>query len=290
MYYLETNSIRIFSKHLSTPFYQSKCFTSILTVCELLSGIINNETFNKRKGILKRLYFSRIPSDLDMPETKLYKAYGIPVDNKTNEKIMILGALCIACKSYTEIQAEIQKSYLTEYWEFLKIYDKSSDSKFKESYQKQQDTFDYSDPNIIPDFKNRWNNLPKNRDLRERILYDLIVYFAETLLKPDSLIKAKDKSLKDLISIYDHSLDLYFLCIGYFTGTKLIFKNAPSRNDYFDLCHLMYLRNKSDIIVSNDTMLLKLMKKIHPHNIKTTTDFESKETNKNYTQHGQCLG
>ena len=56
---------------------------------------------------------------------------------------------------------------------------------------------------------------------------------------------------------------------------KIIFRNTPSRNDYFDLSHLMFLRNKSDIIVSNDSMLTKLMRKISPDNILSISDLES---------------
>lgn len=212
---------------------------------------------------------------MDMPETKIYRAYGIPFNSKINDTIILLGALCIASKSYTEYLNVIQKSNLFEYWEFLKIYDKNSNIKFKESFQTRQDKFDYSDPTIIPDFNNRWDNLNDNHDLREKILYDLIVYFAESLIKQNSVIKVKDKSLKDLINAYDHSLDIYFICVGYFSGTKIIFKNAPSRNDFFDLSHLMFLRNKSDIIVSNDLMLLKLLNKFYPKNILSISNFES---------------
>jgi hypothetical protein len=127
---------------------------------------------------------------------------------------------------------------------------------------------------MIPDFNNRWNNLTDNPDLRKKILNDLILYFAKNLLKPDSVIKVYNKKMEDLIRAYNHTLDIFFLSIGYFSGTKIIFKNAPSRNDYFDLFHIAYLRKESDIIISNDSMLTKLMNKIHPNNILSTTDLE----------------
>lgn len=275
MYYLETNAIRILANKLTGQSYLDKCYTSILSVCELLSGIKDEDTFNLRKGIISKVYLSKIPSDLDMPETKMYKAYGIQIDNGISDKVILLGFLCSSTKSYTEFIKRILHSNLTDYWEFLRKYDNSADIKFKESIKKRQKDFDYSDPNMIPNFNHRWNNLSDNQELKERILYDLIVYFAEEMLKPDSIIKVIDKSLKDLIQEYDHSLDLYFLCIGAFTGEKIIFRNAPSRNDYFDLSHLKYLRNKSDIIVSNDLMLTKLVNKIHSNNILSTSDLES---------------
>lgn len=275
MYYLETNSIRILSNRLIKQNYRDNCYTSILSICELLSGIIDERTFNQRKGIIRKVYLSRILADHDLPETKMYRAYKVKLEDNINDKIILLGALCIASRSFLEFLLEIQKSNLLEYWEFLKIYDKAGDVKFKESFKMRQTIFDYSDSKLISDFKNRWYNLNDNQDLRERILNEIIIYFAESLLKPDSVISVKDKSLKDLINAYDHSLDLYFICIGYFTGTKIVFKNVPSRNDYFDLCHLMYLNNTSSIIVSNDSMILELMNKLHPSNILSVKDFET---------------
>jgi hypothetical protein len=185
---------------------------------------------------------------------------------------MLLGALSIASKTYSEFESEIVKNNLREYWEFLKIYD-NVDGRFKESYRKRQDTFDYSDPEMINDFKKKWDNLKDDPELKKNILNDLIVYYAKTLLT-DSVIDIGNRSLQDIISNYDHSIDIYFLCAGYFTGTKLIFKNAPSRNDYIDLSHLMYLRNPDDKIISNDKMLIQMMKKIFLDNIITTDNFQ----------------
>lgn len=275
-YYLETNSIRVLASKLVSQPYLDNCFTSILSICELLSGITDETSFNQRKGIVRKVYFSKIPADLDLPETKIFKAFGVPYETKLSDKIILLGALCIAAKSYQEYLSVIQKSQLLEYWHFLKKYDENCDSKFKESFKSRQENFDYSDPNMIPDFRNKWDSLNSNKKLRLNILSDLIVYFAETFLKPGSALVAKDKSLKDLVSFYDHSLDIYFMCIGYFSGTKIVFKNAPSRNDYFDLCHLMYLKNNSNIIVSNDRLLIDLMNKCNPHNILSVNDFQRK--------------
>jgi len=272
MYYLETNSVRILSKKLHLPFYLKNCYTSLLTVCELLAGIKDEITFKQRKGIVRIIYSSRILCDNDLPETKRYKSYGITINNKTNEGIMLLGVLCITSTTYSELKREIAKNNLSEYWEFLKIYD-NVDGRFKESYRKRQDTFDYSDPEMINDFKKRWDYLKDDPELKKNTLNDLIVYYAKTLLT-DSVIDIGKRSLQDLISNYDHSIDIYFLCTGYFTGTKLIFKNAPSRNDYIDIAHLMYLRNPDDKIITNDKMLIKMMKKLFLDNIMTTDDFQ----------------
>lgn len=271
MYYLETNSIRIFNKKLVTPFYLNNCYTSLLVICELLAGIKDQLTFKERKGIIRMIYSSRILSDQDLPETKLYKAFGVPVNNNTNEGIMLLGALCIASESYTEFLDQIPKHFLLEPWQFLKIYD-NIDGRFKESYKRRQEVFDYSDPNMVTVFTKRWDDLHKKPELKESILNDIIVYFAQSILS-DNVIKVEGKDLKDLLKSYNHSLDIYFLCIGYFSGTKLIFKNAPSRNDYLDLVHLMYLRNPLDIIVTNDKMLHKILNKTNPFNILSCDNF-----------------
>lgn len=272
MYYLETNSIRIFNKNLSTPFYLSNCYTSILSICELLAGIKDEKSFRERKGIIRMIYFSRILSDNDLPETKKYKAFGLSVNSNVSDGIALLGALCIASESYQEFQDQIPKHLLTEYWDFLKVYD-NVDTKFKESYKMRQEAFDYSDSNMAKDFNKRWDNLDKNPELKSSILNDLIVYFAKSILE-DKVVNTEGKSLYNLVQSYDHSLDIFFLCIGYFTGTKLIFRNAPSRNDYLDMAHLMYLSNPKSIIVSNDRMIRKVLMKINPNNFLSADEFE----------------
>lgn len=271
MYYLETNSIRIFNKRLSTPFFLSNCYTSILSVCELLGGIIDETTFRERKGIIRMIYFSRILSDNDLPETKKYKAFGLSVDSSVSDSIVLLGGLCIASESYLEFQDQIPKHHLTEYWDFLKVYD-NVDTKFKESYKMRQETFDYSDPNMAKDFNKRWDNLDKNPDLKSSIMTDLIIYFAKSILK-EKIVNTEGKGLYNLVQSYDHSLDIFFLCIGYFTGTKLIFRNAPSRNDYLDMAHLMYLNNPESVIVSNDKMIRNVLLKTNPNNFLSADEF-----------------
>lgn len=271
MYYLETNSIRIFNKKLITPFYLSNCYTSILCISELLAGIKDERSFRERKGIIKMIYFSRILSDNDLPETKKYKAFGFSVNSNVSDGIALLGALCIASESNQEFQDQIPKHLLTEYWDFLKAYD-NVDTKFKESYKMRQEAFDYSDPNMAKDFNKRWDNLDKNPELKSSILNDLIIYFAKSILE-DKVVNTEGKSLYNLVQSYDHSLDIFFLCIGYFTGTKLIFRNAPSRNDYLDMAHLMYLSNPKSVIVSNDRMIRKVLMKTHPNNFLTADEF-----------------
>ena len=271
MYYLETNSIRIFNNKLSTPFYLNNCYTSILCFCELLAGIKDERSFRERKGIIRMVYFSRLPSDTDLPETKKYKAYGISIDSMVNDSIVLLGGLCVASKSYQEFQEKISKNLLTEYWNFLQVYD-NVDTKYKESYNKRQEVFDYSDPTMVSDFNKRWDNLDQNPELKSSILNDVIVYFAKTILE-DNIVNVKGKSLYNLVRCYDHSLDIFFLCIAYFTGTKMIFRNAPGRNDYLDMAHLMYLNNLKSVIVSNDRMIRNVLMKTNPNSFLSADEF-----------------
>jgi hypothetical protein len=129
-----------------------------------------------------------------------------------------------------------------------------------------------SDPNIAKDFNKKWDNLDKNSELKSSILNDLIIYFAKSILD-DKVVNTEGRSLYNLVQSYDHSIDIFFLCIGYFTGTKLIFRNAPSRNDYLDMAHLMYLSNPKSVIVSNDMMIRKILMKINPNNFLSADEF-----------------
>lgn len=273
MYYFETNALRILANQLNMTDILENSYSSILSICEIFSGIQDEKTFNQRKGIFKKVLLSKIKIDLDLPETKFYKSYGIELSSQVSTNIMAIGDILINSNSYLDFSQKINSYKMGEYWDFLKVYDRNGDIKFKESFKNRQAKFDYSDKHMISDFNTRWNNINTAPNLRNEILKDLIKYFANTLLASNSVIKMGNRTLADLVNMYDNSININLLCVAYYSGTKLVFKDAPSKNDFFDLNHLMYLNNKFDSIVSNDTMLTKLMKKICPANIISTEDF-----------------
>lgn len=264
MYYLETNALRILCSKLGNLFIYNNCFTSILSIVELVSGISDNLSYNQRKGIVKKVFLSNINVKVDLPETKVYKAYGIFLNNNDlSNKILKIVEILINSLTLDDFLDKIAASQLSEYWKFLQSYDEIGDIQFKKSFKQRQNIFEYTDSDI-PDFVDKWDVLSKDTRLREKTLNDIIAYYAEIPFKKDSPIKVENKNVNELINNYDHSLDIYLLCSGYFSGTKIIYKNAPSRNDYFDLHHLAYLNSKKDIIVSNDAMLRRLLEKFYP--------------------------
>jgi len=222
------------------------------------------------KGYLLKHYFQIFGLILTFLKTKLYKAFGFELDNLIPNNILLIGKILISSESFSDFLNNIDKSDMTVYWNFLKTYDSASDVKFKESYKNRQDKFDYSDKSMISDFKKRWDFLNEKPELKNQTLNELIAYFAETFLAPNAIFKV-NFSMDEICKKYNHSIDFYLLCIGYYSGTKIIFKNAPSKNDYFDLNHLMYLPNQNNIIVSNDKMLFKIMEKIFPNNLISTS-------------------
>jgi hypothetical protein len=242
-----------------------------LAVSELLAGIKDEETFNKRKGIIRMLFFSKIPIDLDYPEAKRFKAFGITFESDIPNRIILIGQLCIACKSFTEFQSQISHYHLKEHWDFLKKYD-NPHSEFKKALKLRQENFGYEDPNMIPNFRDRWDNISKNKEFRDRVVNQIIIYFAKLILE-NNLIKTDGKKMKELLDSYDFSLEFFFICVAYFTGSKLVFKNEPARNDFIDLAHLTYLRNPDDVIITNDRMLIQLLGKFCPHNVISADDF-----------------
>ena len=274
MYYLETNALRILCNKLGNLFIYNNCFTSILSIVELLSGISDNLSYNQRKGIIRKVLLASINVEIDLPETKVYKAYGISLNNNDlTTKILEITQILIKSVTLDDFLDKVASSQLSEYWKFLQTYDEIGDIQFKKSFKQRQNIFEYTDSDI-PDFVNKWEVLSKDLRLRDETLKDIIAYYAEIPFKKDSPVKVENKNVNDLINNYDHSLDIYLLCSGYFSGTKIIYKNAPSRNDYFDLHHLAYLNSKKDTIVSNDDMLRRLLEKFYPSNYISILDFE----------------
>jgi hypothetical protein len=235
-----------------------------------LAGIKDEITFKQRNGILKMVYISKIPTDFDLPEFKRYKAYGIFLNSNLNDRVINISDLCINSETYLEFLEQIEVHDLTEHWDFIKVYD-NPDIKFKAGYKRNQDLFDYSDPEAIAKFLQVWDDISTDPAKRTSALNYEISYFARAIVN-DPITAKYPKDFNGLLQNYDHSLDVHFLCSNYFTGSKIIYKNSPGKNDLLDLCHLMYVK-QADKIVTNDKMLLNIMGKVCPDNIISADEF-----------------
>jgi hypothetical protein len=264
MKYLETNALRIFANQLEEDDFINDKYTSVLSLIELLSGINENKSFELRKSIIKKITKSKIKIDLILPEIRIYNAFGFKLNNSgMADKLGRIIKLIEVTKDYESLIKTININLLNDGWVFIKQYDKNANIGFKNSIIQR---FQKSDiKNLIRQHKARW--ALENLNLLNG---KVIEYFANILLKEKSI--ATKKSIPEIISSYNRSIDIYLLATAFYVDRKISFINTPGKNDYMDLSHLIYLNGKQNQIVTNDNMLHKIMKDIYPENILKTNE------------------
>jgi len=98
----------------------------------------------------------------------------------------------------------------------------------------------------------------------------VIEYYATILLK-NSPIKC-EKSIQEIISSYDNSIDIYLIATALYMDKKISYKIMSGKNDYLDLNHLTYLHGRLNQIVTDDKLLHNIMSKTYPENILKTDE------------------
>jgi len=264
MKYLETNAIRKFASRLTEESFILDKYTSILSLLEIISGIKNNESFKLRKSILKKLTKSKIKIDLTFPELKIYNAFGVDFNNpEIANKIGKIIQLIKIVKDYESLIKTINLKSLNDGWEFAQQYDENANIEFKKSiFQRFPES---GIKELIGQFNERWTfenlNFLKGK---------VIDYYASIVLK--NMPNPNEKSIIDIISAYDKSIDIYLIATAFYIDEKLSFKNEPGKNDYLDLNHLIYLYKLQNQIVTDDKLLHKIMNRTYPNNILKTSE------------------
>ena len=201
MKYLETNAVRKYASLMGNDgFISDKC-TSILSLLELISGIKDNDSFQLRRSIIKKVVKSKIKIDINLPESIIYQAFGINFNNVgLSTEIGKIVNLVVLTKNYDSFLNTIQLNSLTEGWSFVKEYDNNASAGFKKSIIQH-----FSDSDIkqlITQFKERWTyeNIEKLKEL-------LVNYHASKLLNNPNI--ECNKSISEVISAYDNSIDIF---------------------------------------------------------------------------------
>jgi len=250
-FYLETNSLRQLANKLLDKNFCNNCFTSILSIAELLSGI-NEKEFFLRKSIFQKLNQSGVIVNHEFPEFLRLQAFGIYKSFKTSNDIIEISNILIESDSYFEFQFKLAKLDLITCWHFLKKYDQNGNAEFKNAFKQRVSGDINITKDSIKDFKERWRNI--NVSNKHLYIDEAIFYYAMETLKYDN-----SKSIQELLISYNHSLDIFFLSTFYYSEEKKSHKDETGNNDYFDLTHLSYLSDENHVIVTDDKIIHRIM-------------------------------
>jgi len=279
-YYLETNSLRQLNVKLDKQFLINHAYTSVLSLIEIASGIVDEDSFRIRKSVLKNVFDSKITICLALPETLFFKSFGYDYDD--HNLINGIGRVfiqIIKSDTFQDFKVNIKKSKDYDIYEFILYYDQHGASLFKNLFNDQINKArkNSSFKELIKSFKSRWSCT----DVRvaSEFYNGLIEYHAETLKNSKNELISNDRRTKeDIIKSYDHSIDTFLVITALYCDQHISFSNIPGKNDFFDLGHLTYLDNVNKIIITDDKLLHKLLNSSFSNMVMTTRDFLKKNS------------
>lgn len=270
MKYFETNALREFAGLLNKTDFVKDKFTSILSILEILTGIKDEKSFQLRKAILKKILFSEIKIVKYFPEIILLKSFGFDINNDNVCKTLFrISFLIIDCKSFEDFLEKVVKNGFKNDWGFLIKYDENAAIEFK---RKVEQNFGNSDlKQLINRFKSRWvfENFFQLKN-------EIVRFFAQTAI--NIFPSESSKSIFEVISLYDHSIDIYLFTMTFYLDEKNSFKKNVGKNDYLDINHLLYLRNNNYKIVTEDKLVISLMSKLNFDNFLQNSMIKSEKT------------
>lgn len=257
-YYLDTVAIRKLSKELFT--LNKRCYTSALCIFEIISGIKQSE-YEARKKALVNLFNSGIPIIWALPEAMKTNAFPIVeiIEHRTwglrNILLQLLDSTDFddfASRTKNELYSmdffsDLDNIYSTG---FIKATSRGNQT-LKEIFKhiKEKDGGDFE--KIAKDYLKSLAFDPINRQITINAIADYLTHHVN---------KAGDQmEVTEVIQSYNGSIDVFINAFSLFTIQKSAMFNTPSKNDFLDLHHLLYLKNDlKNFIVTDDKMILEI--------------------------------
>lgn len=261
MYYLDTVTIRKLSKEL--PQLKHNCFTSALSIFELISGISEKE-FYIRKQVLKNLFDSQVPIIWELPEAM--KAYAFPIIEIKESRVLGLKKICFELLRSESLETLILNTRNEIYnVSFFNQLDGIYSRGFIESTIKGNDTLKKiynaereKNGELFENFsKNFVKSLQSNEEMNNFITLQAIAsYLSDFASKSNDIV-----TQEELVKSYNNGINTFIKAFSLFTAQKSAELGNPAKNDFVDLHHLLYLGNNPNYyIITDDKMVIKITK------------------------------
>jgi hypothetical protein len=270
--YLETSSVRYLAKHLDDPLIKAECFTSLLTLLELITELKHD--FDIRKNCVKKL-MENISIDWQFPETIMSDAFPLIKSQEFRTwDFQLLCALLTQTNSYDEFISEAEKLNLTHNLNYFVETDayhannfvKASLNVIRETTQllKKEEgsrSIPFDEPLVIDKRSDFYKVHEDYLEFNEGwTLQSLSEMYAQQLKREDP-----EKAAEELYNCYNGKVEYYIKAFSYYGISKIAQGNESNINDRLDLEHFLYLRNNPDIkIVSCDKLIQRICKVFWP--------------------------
>ncbi|MBP2233465.1 hypothetical protein J2847_006803 [Azospirillum agricola] len=270
-YYLETNALRALGKAINKKSEILKySYTSMFSLFEIYRGIDRkspaSEESQKRSAILSNLSESDLQFLQYMPNEMIQLGF-------TGEVVLCDSMVMQYALKLQRMESELDEELLDA---LIKSYEDCKIA-FNEIIRRTY--------NVRP---------PEKEIVQITNLDDYIIPFNEgkqisqsrmahpshhvmDILKDDASIdlfrahnKTSSKSNGDIVESYKGTHDIFFFVLFGYNLMKSAKGGMAKRNDLYDLFHTLYLYDREQIMVTNDTLLQELLPSI---NVMTVEDF-----------------
>jgi hypothetical protein len=257
-YYLETNALYHISKYDKKQVGES--FTSALALYELIAGM-DAATYQRRKGILHLTQNSGITIDWRLPEEILFESYSAGeefkfVDTRT-DKLETIFNQALAIDSFEEFRATAN-----DIFEYFSSLDKRWGSSFIQATVAGngvlKETFIHNpDETIVFNGKTYPVNTPEQMKLflteQPAVNRAITVNAFVQMFMASPAIQSAGFTEEEVHDSYNGWTDHFMDAFSVNSMSRMLGGQAPAKNDFVDLLHLLYLRNFKDCkIVSDD--------------------------------------
>jgi hypothetical protein len=257
-YYLETNALYDIQKISQSQL--PHCFTSILSLSELLNGL-TQENYLRRKNILKKVLDSGIRINWTMPVLMIFFSF-----NVSKYFMLKYGTAAKVQKLLKNIQESNDfEDFITRDVTSLRLNLKKLEEDWALGYvsaaimgrevMRLENVFS-TEPIVVNDRTYAMDTL---KDLRTFLLTEFGVARQQTI-RGQAAILWRESVIRDCVASSAEIVDSYNGFVDHFIDASTrkqinVFTRGdlPKLNDYTDLLHLVYLENIRDrFIVSND--------------------------------------
>lgn len=279
MYYLETSSLRQLINKLDKIILK-QCFTSVLSIIELISGIIDESEYQKRKNILQNIINKKIFIDFNFPDDIILKAF--PKISFEEFRLNDLNCICkliLISNSLSDYYIKEKEITNLKYkLDYFIGYDKRYNSTFISSTingnkyinelfeTKPISSLVFSDEEkklSKKEILNLWQNKYKDINIACTLIAIVKGYGKKNIY--NNIDDSYYKQEQDIALSYNGSISFYIEIFSYYTMNKLIKSDQPKKNDIFDLQHFLYLRSNENIkIVSDDNLFYNICNELYP--------------------------
>jgi hypothetical protein len=275
VYYLDTNALVSLRGHLSA--LRGTCFTSVLTLLEILKNT-TAKNFERKREFVVPLLESQLPIDWATPNERVSLGFDVIKLRKQ-------------FKDQFRPMVE-QFKYASSYDDFIQTVDHGVFSfddinatlqilveSLKSTLVSMQNA---CEPKLSIDqirklaVEQGYDGLAKTLEKRNaEHIYEAVKFHAELVSKhlPED---AGEFTIPLLLTNYNGSLDRYFCAFAFYMRKRILFKESPKDNDLIDIQHLVYLRNRTCKIVTDDKMILDVCRSLFPRACTGVEDFKSR--------------